>query len=93
MNEIWIKFKEDLKVALDNFLEGIRKVAKSTFKIFKNGCLEFIKSIFEWIYELSKGACLVLYSLLQVIWASLISALKASAGILYKKVISFVKKW
>lgn len=93
MKDIWNKFKLDCANAWSTFCDGIKAMAKSTFEILKDGCVDFITAIFTWLWELLKGVGLIGWSLVQVVVAALIAAVKATFGLTYNKIVDWIKHW
>lgn len=93
MKEIWEEFKLKCKEAWDTFVEGVLGVSKSTWKLLKDACVNFVTAIVTWLGELIKGVWNIFVSLISVIWAALIAALKSTIGMLYTKLIEWIKHW
>ena len=93
MKEIWKEFKENVAAAWSDFVKGIKDVLKSTFKILKEGCVEFVTAIFKWLWEVLCGLGLAIKGLVAIVWAALVAAIKATLGLAYEKIVAWIKKW
>ena len=93
MKEIWKEFKEKTKVAWTDFVNGVKVMAKATFKILKEDCKVFVVAVFKWIWEVLKGFAYVAKAFVEVVWAALVAAIKATFGWLYAKCIDWIDRW
>lgn len=93
MKEIWKEFKEKTANAWKDFVRGIKEVLRSTFSILKDGCKDFITAVFKWLWEVLCGTGLVIKSLVLIVLAAFIAAIKATLGLAYKKVMAWIEKW
>ena len=93
MKEIWKEFCEKVSAASKDFVKGIKDVLRSTFVILKDGCKDFITAVFKWLWEVLCGLGLAIKSLVAIVWAALVAAIKATLGVAYKKIIAWIEKW
>ena len=93
MKDIWKKFSMECKAAWEDFKTGLSKTLKTTFDILKDGCIYFVTAIFKWLKELFVGIVFLLKSLFEIIWAAFILAISSTVGLLYEKIVDWIKGW
>lgn len=93
MKEIWKEFKTAVANAWQDFVKGTKEVLRSTLKILKTGCKDFVTAVFKWLWEVLCGLGLASTALVAMVWAALVAAVKATLGVAYKKVIAWIEKW
>lgn len=93
IKEIWKQFLDTTKEAGISAWEQVRKVAKSTFELFKTTLINAITGIFTWLWELISGVVVILWDLLKIVCSALMAAIKSTFGIVGQMIIDWIKKW
>lgn len=93
MKEIWNQFVEKCVAAWETCYAGIKQVCKSTFELLKTTCIDFVKGVFSWLWEVLSGLGKVVWAMVLAVVAALIAMVKAILDLGFNKVIAWIKKW
>ena len=93
MKEIWKQFKDACATAWGDMVDGIREVCRTTWVLFKDTCVNFVKGIFTWISDLAGGVIIAVIGCIELIWAALVALVKAAFDLIYNKIIKWIMKW
>lgn len=92
IKQIWQQFANTAKESTLKCWEEIKKVAKTTFNVFKIALADFAKAVYEWLCALIEGVFVIIFNLIKVVGAALLAAIKTTLGVLLDKVIEWIKK-
>lgn len=93
MKEIWKQFKSACATAWADMVDGVKEVCRTTWALFKDTCLNFVKGLFTWISELAGGLIIVVIGFVELVWAALVALIKAAFDLIYNKIIKWIMKW
>lgn len=93
MKTLWKTFKENCATAAKEFVDGIKDVCRTTLVLLKDTCKNFVTGVLNWLWELLKGVCKVIWAFLKMLFIGVKTLVIESFKYVHTKLINWIDKW